>query len=136
MAEPSSTNATTDPAARVAMASPVHLRRWLRETGRTWIILRTDDLVQALPWPHGVNALIQILEAYRQGRCVRQVEDYTNRGEKYNRQLGDQLELDEMILARDWLSTLIEDERARLAAGEQEYRDATAKTRPRMGAPR
>lgn len=48
-----------------AMASPDHLRQWLDETGRHWLVLNTDELVKALPWPTGVEALQNMLRAYR-----------------------------------------------------------------------
>ena len=57
-----------------AIQSPEHLKRWLQETGRRYLVLRTDDLVDALPWPDGVDALIQVLEAYRQQRLAQPVE--------------------------------------------------------------
>lgn len=52
----------------VAMKSPAHLKRWLDETGRMYLILRSDHLVDALPFPDGLELFIQVLEAYRQQR--------------------------------------------------------------------
>ena len=57
-----------DAQANIAIADPAHLKRWLQETGRRFLVMRTDDLVDSLPWPHGVEALIQIIEAYKQRR--------------------------------------------------------------------
>lgn len=61
-------------AASTAMKSPEHLKQWLRATGRQFIVLRADDLVDALPWPHGVDSLMLLIEAYRQERLTRIVE--------------------------------------------------------------
>lgn len=48
--------------------SPEKLKRWLLETGREYIVLLSADLVDALPWPSGVEALQQIVHAYSQHR--------------------------------------------------------------------
>ena len=53
---------------RIALKDPEHLKRWLQETGRRWMVLDSVDLVDALPWPDGVDALIQILACYRDHR--------------------------------------------------------------------
>ena len=59
-------------AARVktAMASPEHLKQWLKASGRAWVVFKGDDLVNALPWPGGVQEamnLFQAIERYRSG---------------------------------------------------------------------
>lgn len=53
---------------RVSLKDPEHLKRWLQETGRRWMVLDSLDLVDSLPWPGGVDALIQILACYRDHR--------------------------------------------------------------------
>jgi hypothetical protein len=55
---------------RVAMESPNHLKEWLLASGRQWIVLDSLELVDALSWPEGVEALIQILAAYRDHRAT------------------------------------------------------------------
>lgn len=60
----------TRAAERTAMASPTQLKQWLIASGRRYIIFDSDDLVDALPWPGGVEALTQVVECYRQHRCV------------------------------------------------------------------
>lgn len=54
----------------VAMRDPNQLKRWLRESGRTWLVLRTDDLVDALRWPDGVETLIDMISAYSKLRAA------------------------------------------------------------------
>ena len=66
--------------ANVAIKSPEHLKAWLEETNRKFLVFKATDLVDALSWPDGVEALMQIIafyRGYRQGipsDCVRQVE--------------------------------------------------------------
>jgi len=55
---------------RVAMQSPEHLKRWLEASGRRWLVLDAMALVEALPWPAGVEAFLQIVAAYRDHRAV------------------------------------------------------------------
>jgi len=54
----------------VAIKDPSHLKRWLSETKRDWLIVNFPQLIDALPWPHGCEALIQILDALRHHRSV------------------------------------------------------------------
>lgn len=53
----------------VAMKDADHLKRWLAATGRRWLVLSSDDLVDAL-WdvPDAVNTLIGLLAMYRDHR--------------------------------------------------------------------
>lgn len=55
-------------AVRVAMTDPAHLREWLEASGRRWLVFDALDLVEALPWPSGVEALIEIINCYRDHR--------------------------------------------------------------------
>lgn len=109
--------------ASVAMASPAHLKQWLRETGRTFLVLKTDDLVDALPWPEGVRSLIQLVECYRQHRQGIPVEYKpcprckgagrspctlcSNSGNVVSRTKSDLLESEEARTAIEFLQTLI-----------------------------
>ena len=56
--------------AATAMADPGHLKAWLRASDREYLVLHAPSLVDALPWPQGVQALMQILEAYRSHRMA------------------------------------------------------------------
>lgn len=60
---------------RVAVKTPDHLKQWLRETGRTTLIFNALDLVDALPWPSGVEALINIINCYQQHRIPKDKSD-------------------------------------------------------------
>ncbi len=113
--------------ARVSIASPGHLRRWLRDTGRHWLVFSTAELVDALPWPRGVETLMLIIDGYRQHRCVQYVEDYTPDGEKYRRAKTDRLELDELRLLKEWVDATLDAEEQRLASGAAHYARKTAK---------
>jgi hypothetical protein len=53
---------------RTSITSPDHLKRWLEQSGRRWLVLDSVQLVEALPWPDGVSALAQILAALRDHR--------------------------------------------------------------------
>jgi hypothetical protein len=55
---------------RVAMSSPEHLKHWLDESGRRFLVLPAMELVDSLPWPHGVEALMQIIAAWRDHRMA------------------------------------------------------------------
>ena len=51
-----------------AMQSPEHLRQWLDASERRWIVFNGIDLVEALPWPHGVELFMQLVMIYRDHR--------------------------------------------------------------------
>ena len=48
--------------------SPEKLKAWLLETGREYLVFAATDLVDALPWPAGVEAFQQIVQCYAQHR--------------------------------------------------------------------
>jgi hypothetical protein len=53
---------------RVSMQNPEHLKSWLVASGRRWLVINALELVDALPWPAGVDAFLQIVAAYRDHR--------------------------------------------------------------------
>lgn len=55
---------------RVAMTSPSHLKRWMHESNRRWVVLNGDHLVDALPWPDGVESFMQLVACYRDHRST------------------------------------------------------------------
>jgi hypothetical protein len=57
-----------DRLSRVAMTCPKHLKAWLHETGRRWLIFDALELVDSLPFPEGVDSLIQLIACYRDHR--------------------------------------------------------------------
>ena len=59
----------------VAVKSPEHLQAWLEATGRDWLVFNTKDLVDALPWPDGVDVLINFCRAYRDHRATKPTGD-------------------------------------------------------------
>lgn len=54
---------------RVSMKSKEHMIRWLEETGRRYLLLDAKDLVDALPFPDGCEALQVILRYYADHRA-------------------------------------------------------------------
>lgn len=54
----------------VSIKDPEHLKQWLMQTGRTFLIFNAVDLVDSLPWPGGVDALVQIIACYRDHRIA------------------------------------------------------------------
>lgn len=55
----------------VAMKDPEHMKRWLEASGRRFILLDALQLVDALPWPSGIQILMQVLDCYRDHRrCI------------------------------------------------------------------
>jgi len=52
-----------------AESDPEHLKRWLSESGRKFIVLKADDLVDSLqPWPEAADIFIGMVEGYRKHR--------------------------------------------------------------------
>ena len=55
-------------ALKTALANPESLCTWLAESGRRWLVFDSVDLVKSLPWPDGVQALMEIIACYRDHR--------------------------------------------------------------------
>ena len=55
---------------RTAIQTPDHLLKWLEASGRRWLVFSGVDIAKGLPWPHGHEALQQIIDAYRDHRRV------------------------------------------------------------------
>ena len=53
---------------RTAMKDPEHMKRWLNASGRMFIVLKADDLIDALQWPAGVDVFMGVVNAYAQRR--------------------------------------------------------------------
>lgn len=52
----------------IAIKDPDHLKRWLEATGRRWLVFDTLELVDSLPYPEGLDYLMQIIACYRDYR--------------------------------------------------------------------
>ena len=52
----------------VAMKEPGHLKKWLQESGRRWLVFDSLELVDSLPFPDGLDTLMQIIACYRDHR--------------------------------------------------------------------
>lgn len=55
---------------RVSIKDPEHLQRWLDASGRQYLVFRATELVTALPWPSGCEALMQVIAAYAAHRAT------------------------------------------------------------------
>jgi len=55
---------------RVAIKDADHLKAWLEKSGRRWLVFNALELVDALPFPDGVDTLIQLIACYRDYRSV------------------------------------------------------------------
>lgn len=98
----------------VAMKSPDHLKQWLDKTNRRWIVFSGMDLVEALPWPGGVEAFMQVVMAYRDhrravwtGRTQRVAGRHPKTGESFDQEVkvmkGEALEVEELDRAVRYL---------------------------------
>lgn len=56
---------------RLAMSSPEHLKQWLRASGREWIVMNAAELVDALPWPGGVQELADLVTLLAKHRSTK-----------------------------------------------------------------
>ena len=94
---------------RTAMASPEHLVRWLNATGRKFLVFDASDMVRALPWPDGVDYLIQIIAAYRDYRRTKETgylrleRDETGTEVKVAMMKSDALTFDELVNCIEWM---------------------------------
>lgn len=104
-----------------SMKTAAHLKRWLETTNRRWLVFRATEMVDALPWDEGVRQLMLIIDGYRQLRAARQIEAFTDNGQKYYRQMDDRLELEELRELRRWADAQIEFEQNRLDCAKREH---------------
>lgn len=99
---------------RVAISSPEHLKRWLRDTDRRWLIFDALELVDSLPFPSGVDSLIQLIACYRDhrraiptGRTELQENPATGASIEVPVTKGEALEVDELDQVIRYLAALI-----------------------------
>jgi len=103
---------------QVSMKDPEHMKRWLRESGRPFIVFKADDVIDALPWPHGAEALQQVSDAYDHhratiptGRTRTEVDPITKEKVEVPVMKGQQLERDEMeALIRFYVNAISEND--------------------------
>lgn len=108
---------------RTAMKDPNHLKRFLHASGREYLVLRTDHLVDAL-WapgmpPDGIEALQQIIAAYRDHRRAIPsgwVAPAPQHKEPEVLMLSDQLSVDELEMAIGFLQRSMSERTAELKA--------------------
>jgi hypothetical protein len=103
--------------ARVSLADPEHLRRWLEES-RPFLIFSAQDLSDSLSplWPDGAKWVQQMVACYRAHRATipsGEIRVSEMDGEKYEQPLfkGDSLTLAEKDRAVRWLVSQILEEK-------------------------
>ena len=57
---------------RVSIKDPEHLKQWLDESGRRYLVFDSMDLVDSLPFPDGIEYLMQVIACYRDHRVTKQ----------------------------------------------------------------
>lgn len=82
--------------AAVSMGNPEHLKQWLAASDRQYVVLKSADLVDALPWPAGVEAFQQVLMAYRDHRRAIRAEGPSAQLGPEGRMKDEDLEVDEL----------------------------------------
>jgi hypothetical protein len=94
-----------------AMKDPDHLKRWLDASGRRFIVLKSEDVVDAL-WGvgDGVDLFIQLLAIYRDhrkaqpsGRMETVKDPRTQEQVQVSIPKGETLEIDELDRAIRWM---------------------------------
>jgi len=53
-----------------AIKSRQHLKDWLANSGREWIVINSSDWVDALPFPDGHEMFRQMCDLYREHRAT------------------------------------------------------------------
>lgn len=95
---------------RVSMKDKDHLKRWLRGSGRQWLVFNALDLVDALRWPDGIDVLMQIVASYRDHRSAIETGRFEQQKHPQTGELvevpvckGEDLEIEEIDRAIRWL---------------------------------
>lgn len=52
----------------VSIRDKGHLKEWLEKSGRRWLVFDSRDLVDALPFPDGVDDFMRVVACYREYR--------------------------------------------------------------------
>lgn len=88
---------------RIAIQSKEHLQRWIEESGRRWLIFNGRDLVDALPFPEGVDDFMRVVSCYRQyrsqvpsGEVERQIDPILGKEIKVEKMKDETLEVAEL----------------------------------------
>jgi len=99
---------------QVSMKDPEHMKRWLNESGRKYIIIKADELVDSLIWPFGHEAAQQIFDAIRHhrgtistGRTRTEKDPITGESVEVPVMKGEQLEPEEMVDVIRWLNATL-----------------------------
>jgi hypothetical protein len=56
---------------RISLKDADHLKKWLASSGRRWIILDSQDLVDSLPYPSGIEFFMEMIDLYRGFRATK-----------------------------------------------------------------
>jgi len=52
----------------ISLRDKNHLKDWLEQTNRKWLIFNARDLIDALPFPEGIDDLMRVIACYRERR--------------------------------------------------------------------
>lgn len=105
---------------RVAIKDKDHLKRWLQESGRRWMVFDALDLVDSLTWPEGVLALMEIIAAYREYRMTIESGNFET---QVDPTLGQEVNVP--IMKTDMLDVAELDRAIRALIGQATARDST-----------
>jgi hypothetical protein len=90
----------------ISVKSAGQLKEYLLASNRKYVVFKTDDLIDSLPWPDGVNFFIQCVTAYRDQRLTIESGRVDAEGNPIYK--SDDLEKDELIEAVSWLREQID----------------------------
>lgn len=92
-----------------AIKTPDHLIKWLHATNKPWLVFRMEDVVRGQSWPEGVQALILLIQGYKDYRSTvgtgqKEAIPHPTRGKIHvDRMKGEDLELQELDQCIRWL---------------------------------
>lgn len=74
---------------RTSLKDPEHLKKWLDESNRRYLVFDSLDLVDSLPFPAGIDSLMQLIACYRDHRATKP----SGRAEKSSLVSGEDVEI-------------------------------------------
>lgn len=111
---------------RVSISDADQLKKWLEASGRRWLIFDALDLVDALPFPDGVDTLIQVIACYRDYRGTKQTgREETFKDPTLGKQIsvptykGEMLEIEELDRVIRYLIRRITDKNPRWTLADE-----------------
>ena len=104
---------------KLAMQSPAHLKQWAKASGRTWIVINADELIDALPWPGGVQEFMDLITLLAKQRATKPTGRFDEVKDPLTQEMisipvmkTEELEMDELDRAIRFLVGQIREHRA------------------------